>query len=115
MAPRASHFRFWILRRGSGHALDFRLSENESSHRTQDLLFILFAPVENRQSEIIGNLKSLDDFIRSRQHLLRNRQTDLLSGFEIDDELELLRLLDGQVGRLGTFQNLVNEVTGAPK
>jgi len=28
------------------------LSEKESSHRTQDLLFILFAPIENRQSKI---------------------------------------------------------------
>ena len=49
-----------------------------------------------------------------RQHLRRNRQADLLGGFQIDDQLELRRLLDGQIGGLGAFQNLVDEVSGAP-
>ena len=50
------HFRFWILRLSSPRqarglslskavqVFDFRLLEKESSHRTQDLLFILSAP-----------------------------------------------------------------------
>src|SRR6266849_4423130 len=62
-----ANFRFWIL--------DFRLSEKESSHRTQDLLFILFAP--NRKSAI-ENRKLLDHLIRPREHVRRNRETDLL-------------------------------------
>ena len=33
----------------------------------------------------------------------RNRHADLLGGLEIDDELELRRLLDGNVGGLGAF------------
>ena len=57
---------------------------------------------------------SLDHFVRSRQHVRRNRQADLLGGFEIDDELELRRLLHGQVGGLGAFQNLVHVSGGAP-
>src|SRR5262249_3558581 len=48
-------------------------------------------------------LLSLDHLIRSRQHVRRNRQADLLGCFEIDDELELRRLLDWQVSRLSTL------------
>ena len=56
----------------------------------------------------------LNDFIRPRQHVRRNRQADLLGGFEIDDELELRRLLDGKIGGLGAFQNLVDHRRDAP-
>ena len=62
----------------------------------------------------IRNPKSLNYLIRSRQHIRRNRQADLLRGFEIDDELELRRLLHWQVGGLCTFQNLVDVNGGAP-
>src|SRR5215471_13724181 len=57
---------------------------------------------------------SFDHFICPRQHIRRNRQGDLLSGFEIDNELELLRLLHREVGGLGTLQNLVHVAGGAP-
>jgi hypothetical protein len=46
----------------------------------------MFHPVSS------SNLKSFDDFIRARQHVRRDRQADLLGRFQIDDELELLRL-----------------------
>jgi len=36
----------------------------------------------------------LDHSIRSCQHIRRNSEADLLGGFKIDDQLELLRLLD---------------------
>ena len=36
---------------------------------------------------------SLDDSVRSHQDVGRNRQSDLLGGFEIDYQLELSRLL----------------------
>ena len=42
----------------------------------------------------------LDHLIRPIQHRLRNRDTDLLGGFEINHQLELSRLLHRQVGRL---------------
>jgi len=38
----------------------------------------------------------LDQPTRPGQHLRRNRQTDLLRRFQIDDELEFFRLLKGQ-------------------
>ena len=44
----------------------------------------------------------------------RNRQTDLLRGFEIDHQLELRRLLHRQIGRLGSLQDSVHEICDAP-
>jgi len=41
---------------------------------------------------------SLDQPSGSCEHLWRNRQTDLLRGFEIDYQLELRRLFDWNVG-----------------
>ena len=41
--------------------------------------------------------------IRSRQHVRRDNQTDLLSGFEVDYQFELSGLLDGDVCRLSAF------------
>ena len=55
-----------------------------------------------------------DDLIRPRQHLGRNRQADLLGGLEVDDELELRRLLDRQVSGLCTLQDLVHVDRSAP-
>jgi hypothetical protein len=55
---------------------------------------------------------SLNHLIRSRQNVGRYRQTDLLGGFEIDDELKLCRLFDGEIRWLGAFQNLVHVGSG---
>src|SRR5262249_26559195 len=49
----------------------------------------------------------------SRQHVGRNRQADLLRCFQVDDELELRRLLYRKVGGLSAFQNLVHISSGA--
>ena len=55
----------------------------------------------------LSNVKPLlNDFIRPRQHIWRNRQADLLGGFQIDDEFKFRRLLDGQISRLGPFRIL---------
>jgi len=53
--------------------------------------------------------------IRPRQHIRGNRHADLVSGFEIDEKLELRRLLDWNVGGLGAFQDLGDKVSGAPE
>lgn len=37
--------------------------------------------------------------VRPRQHIRRDRQADLLGGFEVDDEFKLDRLLDGKISR----------------
>ena len=41
-----------------------------------------------------------DHSIRSRQHIWRNREADLLGRFEIDHQLKLCRLFDRKVGGL---------------
>jgi hypothetical protein len=48
-------------------------------------------------------LALFDHPIRSRQYIRRNRQADLLGGFKINDQLELLRLLHGEVGGFSAF------------
>ena len=62
----------------------------------------------------IGNRKSLDQLGRSGEHLWRNRQADLFRSFQIDHELELRRLLDGKIGRLGSLENSVHVISDAP-
>src|SRR5262249_362047 len=51
---------------------------------------------------------SLNHSVRTKEHRFRNRQSDLFRRFEIDDELELSRLLHREIGWFGAFQNLVN-------
>ena len=48
----------------------------------------------------IRNPKSFDHLVRPRQHVGRNRHADLLGRLQINDELELRRLLDREVGGL---------------
>src|SRR5262245_60038358 len=56
-----------------------------ATKETSSLLFTGSAPHPKKLS--------LDHLISPHQHIRRNREADLLGGFEIDDELELLRLL----------------------
>src|SRR5438034_5060359 len=58
---------------------------------------------------------SPDDLIRPREQRLRNRQPERLCGLEVDDQLELPRLLDGQVSGLGALENLVDVGDGVPE
>ena len=58
---------------------------------------------------------SFDHLIRSRQHVRRNGQGNLLGGFQVDDKFELLRLFDPQISGLCAFQNLVHVRAEAPR
>src|SRR5215475_3644000 len=60
-------------------------------------------------------LFSLDHPIRPRQYIRRDRQTDLIGGFEINDEFELRRLLHGEIGGLCSLQDPVNVGGGTPE
>src|SRR6266545_5721924 len=51
---------------------------------------------------------SLDDLIRPHQHRLRDRQPEGLRGLQVDHQLELGGLLDGQVGRLRSSQDAID-------
>ena len=56
---------------------------------------------------LLGFVPLLDQPIRSGEHFRRNRQADLLGSLEIDHQLKLGRLLDRQIGRLGSLQDSV--------
>src|SRR5262249_36956588 len=59
-------------------------------------------------------LFSLDHLVRSRQHVRRNRQADLLRCLQVDHKLKLSCLLYRQVSRFGAFQDLVDVVGRTP-
>src|SRR5215472_13278416 len=69
---------------------------------------MFFSALSTRHSTLDTRPFSFDHPVRPRQHVRRNRQADLLCRFEIDDELELLRLLDRQISWLRAFQNLID-------
>ena len=54
----------------------------------------------------------LDHFIRPPQHRRRDRQAERLRSLEVDDKLKLGGLLDGEVCRLRTLQDLVDQGGG---
>src|SRR5438093_9444139 len=56
--------------------------------------------------------KSLNDLIRPLQQRLRDRQPEGLRCLEVDDQLELRGLFDGQVARLGPLEDFVDVASG---
>src|SRR5262245_18804384 len=56
-----------------------------------------------------------DNSVRPEQDRLRNRQVERFRGFEIDHEFKFRRLLNGNIGWLRSFENLVDEHSGAPE
>src|SRR5258705_9540514 len=56
----------------------------------------------------------LDGLICPQQDRLRDRQAEGLGGLQVDDQLELCWLLDGQIGGLRTPEDLVDEDRRAP-
>jgi hypothetical protein len=57
----------------------------------------------------------LDKLIGAQQQHFWDRKAERLGGREVYDEIKLGRLLDWDVARLGTAQNLVDIVGGAPE
>src|SRR5262249_9391235 len=54
-----------------------------------------------------------DHLIRPQQQRLRDRQAKRLGRLQINHQLELGRLLDGQVGGLGALEDLIDIDRGA--
>src|SRR6202158_3010316 len=52
--------------------------------------------------------RSLDHLIRPLEERLGDRQAEGLGGLEVDDQLELRWLLDGQVGGFRALEDLVH-------
>src|SRR2546426_3998713 len=55
---------------------------------------------------------SLNDLRSPQENGLRDRQAERFSGLHVDDQIELCGPLHGQVARLRTFQDPVDEVGG---
>src|SRR5262249_30952197 len=56
---------------------------------------------------------SLDDLVDAGEDRWRNRQTQRVSGFAVDDQLKPGRLFDRQISRLCALQNAADEIGGA--
>src|SRR4051812_8433297 len=63
----------------------------------------------------MNSRRSFDHLVGAQEERLRDRQSECLGGSKIEDELELGRLLDREVGRLCPAQNLVDKVGSAPE
>src|SRR5262245_24697528 len=62
------------------------------------------------------NFALFDDLIRPQQQRRRDGEADRLGGLEVDDQIELARLLNRKVTRLGTLEDPIDERTrSAPK
>ena len=59
-------------------------------------------------SRVHDDRRLADHLVRLEQDHGRQREPKGLRGLEVDDELELHRLLHGQVRRLGTLQDFVH-------
>src|SRR5207245_10733062 len=52
---------------------------------------------------------SLDDLVRSHAERLGNRQSQRFGSLEVNDQLEVCRLLDREIGGPGALQDLVDK------
>ena len=74
--------------------------------------FSSIAEKDRIDGEFISILASLDDLVRPRQHVRRNRQANLLGRFKIDDELKLCRLFYRKIGWFRAFVNFIDVSSG---
>src|SRR5262249_44576072 len=85
------------------------------SARTVIFLFMCFSlPPSPCHSTLDTCLFSFDHFIRSCQHVRRNRQADLLGSFQIDDQLKLCWLFHWHFSWLCTSQDFIHVDRGPP-
>src|SRR5215831_6552980 len=57
----------------------------------------------------------LNDFVRPDEYRLRDVEAERFGGLQVDHQLELGRLLDGQIARFSALQDLVDEYGSTAK
>src|SRR5688572_11509726 len=82
--------------------LEFWISDCRRQNSKMDSA-IFYADVFRNLKSAIENPKSSDYLVRPCQDVRRNREADLLCGFQIDDQLKLSRLFDGKIRGLGSL------------
>jgi hypothetical protein len=87
---------------------------NETSRSIVVMIQYLQDLIDGEFSSILASplrfLCSLDHSIRSRQHVRRNRKSDLFGSLEIDRQFKFRRLLDGKIGGLSAFEDFVHVI-----
>src|SRR5215831_7234399 len=68
----------------------------------------LFALRTFHHLSLIPDPSLSDDLVRQHQEVRGHRDPERFGGLEVDDQLELHRLLYRQVGGLGAFQNAIH-------
>src|SRR5262245_5509718 len=75
----------------------------------------LFAPLRDKVTSSAQSLglhdefaSSLDHLVGKGQQLVWNLEVERLRGLEVDGQLELRRLLDRKIGRLGSLQDAID-------
>jgi hypothetical protein len=61
------------------------------------------------------NPRLFDHLVGPQQERLGDFQPERLGRGQVDDEIEFGRLLDGNVGRLRTAKNFIDQLSGAPE
>src|SRR5215510_3261183 len=97
-----------------GHGISVRITPRSAAKGEQRERMVrcsvkFDAPLDSHCSHDHGLLY---DLIRPLQERRRDRQPERLPGLDVDDQLELGGLFDGEVARLGALQDLVH-VRGA--
>jgi hypothetical protein len=71
------------------------------------LVFVNLRHIQRPKSaKAVIRAVSLDHAVRAEKHRLRNRDAEGVGGLEVDDQLGLRRLFDGQVAGLRTLRIL---------
>jgi hypothetical protein len=100
--------------------LELRSAESERRHFARHRLIAWYRAVQAGDA-ILGSLKPSDTgalfnhVVGQQKEFARNRQVGLFRCLRIDDQLELGRLLDRQLGGLCAFENLIDEDCGLPR
>jgi hypothetical protein len=68
---------------------------------------------EDEAREVDDLAESFDHLIRPREQRRRDREVEGLGGLQIDDQLELGWLIDGEIARFGSFQDPIHKHSSA--
>ena len=95
----------WLLRLG-----ETEQSAKSMAHKCKDGKCFSSCSLSRLRSSCHSSLDtrpfSFDHLVRSRQHIRRNRQADLLGRFQIDDQLKLVGCSTGRSAGLAPFRIL---------